>query len=278
MGKNSIEFIDVSKQYATECASGRWALEGIDISINQGEFVGLAGRNGSGKSTLARLMNGLIRPTTGRVLVDGWDTARRERLLDIRCRVGMVFQNPDNQIVSPIVEEDIAFGPENLDLPQAEVRERVDWALSVVGLEDLRHHAPHLLSGGQKQRVAIASALAMRPSYLVLDEPTSMLDLDSNREIINQLKLLNSRHGITVVLISHRMEDFINASRLIVLDEGKVCLDGTPQQIFTDPKLTACGLEPPEIVKLVANLKKRGHDIDDHIIEVDDLVDFICRS
>jgi len=279
MAKNSIELINVTKEYSTGHSYKKCALKDINLTIRQGEYIGLIGMNGSGKSTLARLINGLIQPTSGKVLVNGLDTAARGSLIEIRRLVGMVFQNPDNQIISSIVEEDIAFGPENLKLPPAEVKERIDWALQAVGLTELRHHAPYLLSGGQKQKVAIASALAMRPSHLILDEPTSMLDPRGSQELIKNLKELNEKHGITIILISHHMEDVAHAERLIVLDQGSVCLEGAPWEVFTsEENLADTGLNPPEIVQLANSLRKRGHAIDKEIINMQQMVEYICRS
>lgn len=274
MEKGSIELVNVTKEYSNGHIT-KIALKNIDLSIHQGEFIGLVGMNGSGKSTLARLINGLIQPTTGKILINGMDTSDRKLLMEIRRNVGMVFQNPDNQIISSIVEEDIAFGPENLGLSPGEVKERVNWALRVVGLEELRHHAPDLLSGGQKQKVAIASALVMRPAHLILDEPTSMLDSKGRQELIKTLQTLNKQYNITIVLISHLMEDVATADRLIVLDQGSVCLKGTPGEVFHSTLNP--GIKPPEIVQLTSNLRKRGHRIDKDIITVEQLVEYICQ-
>jgi len=278
MVKNIIELVDVTKEYSTGQSGKKCALKNINLAVRQGEYVGLIGMNGSGKSTLARLINGLIQPTAGKVYVNGLDTADRSSLTEIRRLVGMVFQNPDNQIISSIVEEDVAFGPENLRLPPAEVKERIDWALRAVGLAELRHHAPYLLSGGQKQKVTIASALAMRPACLVLDEPTSMLDPRGRQELIIKLKELNEKHGITIILISHNMEDVVHAERLIVLDEGAVRLEGAPWEVFTsEENLIGTGLKPPEIVQLANGLRKRGYAVDKKIISMQQMVEYICR-
>ncbi len=273
----SICLINVTKEYATGRSHKKRALDNITLTINQGEFVGLVGMNGSGKSTMARLINGLILPTAGKVFVNGLDTADRKSIIEIRRHVGMVFQNPDNQIVSPIVEEDVAFGPENLGFSAAEVKERIDWALQSTGMDKLRHHAPYLLSGGQKQKVAIAAALSMRPDYLILDEPTSMLDPGGKNELIENLKMLNEKYGITVVLISHHMEDVVHADRLIVLDQGQIYLKGTSREVFTAKKFSGAGFKPPEIVQLAGNLRKRGHMIDENIITVQQMVEYICQ-
>lgn len=278
MAENSIELINVTKEYSISHSSKKCALKNVSLTIRQGEYVGLIGRNGSGKTTLARLINGLIQPTAGKVYVNGLDTADRSALTEIRRLVGMVFQNPDNQIISSIVEEDVAFGPENLKLPPAEIKERIDWALQAVGLADLRHHAPYLFSGGQKQKVAIASALAMRPACLVLDEPTSMLDPRGRQELLTNLKELNEKYGITIILISHNMEDVVHAERLIVLNEGAVCLEGAPWEIFTsEESLNDTGLRPPEIVQLANSLRKRGHAIDRKITSMQQMVEYLCR-
>jgi energy-coupling factor transport system ATP-binding protein len=206
------------------------------------------------------------------------NTFDRKNIRSIRCLVGMVFQNPDNQIISPIVEEDVAFGPSNLGLSAAEIKERTDWALSVLGLEEFRRHSPHLLSGGQKQKVAIASVLAMQPSYLILDEPTSMLDYSSRCELISTLKYLNSSLGITVILISHYMEDMTEADRIIVLDKGKKYLDEPPCDLFSFPqKLTDIGITPPETVCMLNKLRTRGHKIDKKLITIEQVEDYICR-
>ena len=204
-------------------------LDGVDLNIRSGSFVAVLGHNGSGKSTLAKHMNAILLPTGGTVYVDGIDTADEDRLLDIRRTVGMVFQNPDNQIVANVVEEDVAFAPENLGVPPEEIRQRVDDALKTVGMYEFREHAPHLLSGGQKQRVAIAGVLAMAPRCIVLDEPTAMLDPVGRREVMDTIKKLNRTAGVTVVLITHHMDEAAQADRLVVMSKGKVVADGTPK-------------------------------------------------
>jgi energy-coupling factor transport system ATP-binding protein len=248
------------------------------LTIQKGDFVGIAGMNGSGKSTLARMINGLILPSSGEVKINDMNTSNRKNIKKIRSLVGMLFQNPDNQIISPVVEEDIAFGPINLGFSYNEVKERVDWALRVLGLEEFRYHSPHLLSGGQKQKVAIASALAMRPSYLILDEPTSMLDNSSREELIETLKFLNKELGITIILISHLMEDMVHANRLIILDNGEVYLDDVPWKLFIFPeKLKEVGISPPKIVCLLNKLRERGHKIDNNITTLKQVEEFICQ-
>lgn len=278
MNDECISLINVSKKYSGNSDIKKMALNNISLTINKGEFVGIAGMNGSGKSTLVGLLNGLILPTSGEVKVNGMSTLDRKNIMHIRNLVGMVFQNPDNQIVNPIVEEDIAFGPINLGLSKQQVKERTNWALKVLGLEELRDHSPHLLSGGQKQKVAIASALAMRPSYLILDEPTSMLDNESRRELLATLKFLNSELGITIVLISHHMDDMAEVNRLIVLNKGQICYDDIPWRLFTNPeKLMGVGLSVPRIVYLLNSLRERGHKIDQKIITLNQSEKFICR-
>lgn len=278
MDRECIIFNNVCKKFNINDSIEKVALSNITVTIERGDFVGITGTNGSGKSTFARMINGLILPTSGEVKINGISTSNRKNIKKIRSLVGMLFQNPDNQIVSPIVEEDIAFGPINLGLSPQEVKERTDWALQVLGLEEFRYHSPHLLSGGQKQKVAIASALAMRPSYLILDEPTSMLDNVSRSELISTLKFLNSKFGITIVLISHLMEDMVEANRLIVLNKGEIYLDDVPWELFVNPeKLKEVNISPPKIVYLLNKLRERGHKIDNNIVTLDQLEGFICR-
>ncbi|MDD3898516.1 MAG: ATP-binding cassette domain-containing protein [Syntrophomonadaceae bacterium] len=272
-----IELLDVTKEYNYAIDSRICALKNISLTIRQGELIGIVGINGSGKTTLARLLNGLILPTSGRVLVNGMDTTNPCYRKGIRRLVGMVFQNPDNQIINPIVEEEVAFGAQNLNLSPAEVSHRVDWALHVVGLMDLRHHAPHLLSGGQKQRLAVAAALAMRPTYLGLDEPTSMLDQVGRRELIRCLEELSREHRITVILISHCMEEVARADRLIVLHHGAVHLDGPPWEVFSSSDFTLTGLKPPPIARLTNILLRQGNKIDKKIVALEQMVEFLCR-
>ncbi|OPX88840.1 MAG: Energy-coupling factor transporter ATP-binding protein EcfA2 [Pelotomaculum sp. PtaB.Bin104] len=279
MFEGSIELVNVTKEFNVGQPLSKIALNDVSLTVRQGEFVGLLGMNGSGKSTLARLVNGLIKPTAGKVYVNGLDTAASRSLIEIRRQVGMVFQNPDNQIISSIVEEDIAFGPENLGLSRAEISERVEWSLQAVGLTELRQHAPHMLSGGQKQKVAIACALAMRPSHLVLDEPTSMLDPRGRRELGEILTALNQEYNITVILISHNMEDVVGADRIVVLHQGGIYMTGTPAEVFTaSEQLAAAGLRPPEIVQLAENLRRSGFQIDRNIITVPKMVEYLCQS
>ncbi len=237
-------------------------LEGVDLEIQAGSFVAILGHNGSGKSTLAKHMNAILLPSGGKVYVAGMDTTDEEKLLAIRRTVGMVFQNPDNQIVANVVEEDCAFGPENLGVPSDEIRKLVDDSLRVVGMYDYRRHAPHLLSGGQKQRIAIAGVLAMKPRCVVLDEPTAMLDPIGRREVLETVKALNESQGVTVVLITHHMDEAAQAGRLIVMSEGKVISDGPPRQVFQQVELLrSVGLAVPETVELLYELNQEGFSL-----------------
>ncbi len=237
-------------------------LEGLDLAIEEGSFVAILGHNGSGKSTLAKHMNAILLPSGGKVYVSGMDTSDEALLLDIRRRVGMVFQNPDNQIVANVVEEDCAFGPENLGVPSEEIRSLVDDALKSVGMYHLRRHAPHLLSGGQKQRIAIAGVLAMKPRCVVLDEPTAMLDPTGRREVMETVKKLNAENGVTVVLITHHMDEAAQADRVVVMAGGKIVTDGTPREVFQRvEELRAVGLAVPETVELLYELRKEGLDL-----------------
>ena len=249
-------------RYTTEEGAAPTVLDGVSLSIRRGEFVAVLGHNGSGKSTLAKHFNAILLPAAGKVYVDGMDTCDEDKLLDIRRRVGMVFQNPDNQIVASVVEEDVAFGPENLGVPSAEIRQRVDDALAAVGMTEYAHHAPHLLSGGQKQRVAIAGVLAMRPECIVLDEPTAMLDPVGRKEVLDTVRRLNREAGITVVLITHHMDEAAQADRLIVMHDGHIMADGRPEQVFQNVDgLRSLGLEVPEPVALLYELRQSGVDV-----------------
>ena len=270
-----IEVLNVTKTYQ-RAGSQVYALNNVSLTITRGQFIGIVGMNGSGKTTLARLLNGLILPTSGKVMVNGMDTTDLRYHKDIRRLVGMVFQNPDNQIINPIVEEEVAFGAQNLHLSAAEVSQRVTWALQAVGLTDLRHHAPHLLSGGEKQRLAVAAALAMRPAYLVLDEPTSMLDQSGRRELILCLEELRREHGITIIMISHSMEEVALADRLIVLHQGTIHLDGPPWEVFSSPEFEHIGMNPPPIARLTNILIEQEHEIDKRIVTFEQMVEFLC--
>ena len=234
-------------------------LDGVSLEIAEGSFVAVLGHNGCGKSTLAKHMNAILLPSGGTVYVDGIDTREEDRLLDIRRTVGMVFQNPDNQIVANVVEEDVAFAPENLGVPPEEIRRRVDDALKAVGMYQFREHAPHLLSGGQKQRVAIAGVIAMQPRCIVLDEPTAMLDPIGRREVLRTIKQLNRERGVTVVLITHHMDEAAQAERLIVMSKGKVVGDGPPREVFAQVEaLESVGLTVPHTVRLLWELRQEG--------------------
>ena len=249
-------------RYTTEEGAAPTVLDGVSLSIQPREFVAVLGHNGSGKSTLAKHFNAILLPTAGKVYVDGMDTRDEDRLLDIRRQVGMVFQNPDNQIVASVVEEDVAFGPENLGVPSGEIRQRVDAALETVGMTEYARHAPHLLSGGQKQRVAIAGVLAMRPKCIVLDEPTAMLDPVGRKEVLDTVRRLNTEAGITVVLITHHMDEAAQADRLIVMHDGHIMADDRPEQVFQNVDgLRSLGLEVPEPVALLYELRQAGVDV-----------------
>ena len=246
------------------------SLCGVDLKIEAGSFVAVLGHNGSGKSTLAKHMNGILAPTEGRVLVKGIDSADESRLIELRRKVGMVFQNPDNQIVANVVEDDVAFAPENLGVEPKEIRRRVDEALKLVDMYDKRRHAPHLLSGGQKQRVAIAGVIAMEPEIIVLDEPTAMLDPLGREEVISTVTRLCREKGMTVVLITHHMDECVGADRLIVMSAGKIIADGKPAEVFADIELMEReGLTVPETTRLLYDLNKRGMDLPLTALDVD---------
>jgi energy-coupling factor transport system ATP-binding protein len=252
------------------------ALDNVSLSVRQGEFLVVLGRNGSGKSTLAKLMNALILPLTGTVIVDGIDTTNEEMLWDIRSTTGMVFQNPDNQIVGTVVEEDVAFGPENLGVPPKEIRIRVDEALDMIGMAEFKKHAPHQLSGGQKQRVAIAGILAMRPKCVVLDEATAMLDPVGRKEVMRILRKLNTEEGITIVHITHYMDEAGKADRVLVINEGKCVMLGTPREVFSDvSRIKSLGLDVPQVTELMYELNKSGFDFPTDILTVDEAIEHL---
>ena len=255
------------------------ALRGVDVTIERGSFVVILGHNGSGKSTLAKTFNAVLLPSGGKVYVEGMDTMDESLLLEIRRRVGMVFQNPDNQIVANVVEEDVAFAPENLGVPSAEIRKRVDDALEAVGMTQFVKHAPHLLSGGQKQRIAIAGVLAMKPECIVLDEATAMLDPIGRREVLAAVEKLNREQGITVVLITHHMNEAEHADRVIVMNDGLVVMDGKPREVFTRKKeLEDIGLAVPDTVSLLFSLCEAGMDVPVDAITVEECADVIAKN
>lgn len=251
-------------------------LKNINLEIERGSFTVVLGHNGSGKSTLAKHFNMILTPTSGKVYVNGMDTSDEGNLYEVRRCVGMVFQNPDNQLVATVVEEDVAFGPENLGVPPDELRERVDFALAQVGMSEYRLHAPHQLSGGQKQRVAIAGIIAMLPDCVILDESTSMLDPKGRLEVMDTIKRLNSERGITVILITHYMNEAVQADRVVIISKGEITLDGTPSQVFSQvEKIQKAGLEVPQVTQLMHGLEKQGIHLPQDIIHAADAADAI---
>lgn len=258
--------------------SEKEVLRGIDLSVQQGEFVAVLGHNGSGKSTLAKHINAILLPTEGKVTVDGIDTADESRLYELRQTAGMVFQNPDNQIVSSVVEEDVAFALENLGVPYEDMRERVDEALRTVGMYDLRLHSPSQLSGGQKQRVAIAGVIAMQPKCLILDESTAMLDPKGRKEVLATVRRMNREYGMTVLLITHYMEEAAGCDRVVVMDGGGIIMDGKPEKVFSQVgRLKEAGLDVPQVTELAYELKKAGYDISPEIITGEECADALAR-
>ena len=258
--------------------SAKKVLEQFNLTINKGSFTALLGHNGSGKSSLAKLFNGILLPSGGTVYVSGMDTKNEELLLTIRKNCGLVFQNPDNQLVASIIEDDVAFAPENLGVPSEEIRQRVDDALHCVGMYEYRHRSPHHLSGGQKQRVAIAGIIAMRPSVIVLDEPTAMLDPKGRKEVMETILRLNRDYHITAILITHNMEEAALADRIVVIEQGKILLDGTPKEIFSQYAiLKQTGLDVPQITELSYRLHQAGFPVDSCILTADELVEQIVK-
>lgn len=248
-------------------------LKNINLSINDGEFTAILGHNGSGKSTLAKHFNAILLPQGGKVYINGLDTADEKNVWDIRSNAAMVFQNPDNQIVATVVEEDVAFAAENLGVPPAEIRKRVDYALEAVGMSDYKKNAPHMLSGGQKQRIAIAGVIAMKPSIIVFDEPTAMLDPSGRKEVMKTIMRLNTEYGITIVLITHNMDEAVLAKRIIVMDDGEIVADSVPEKVFSDvEKMKKLGLDVPQVTYLAYLLRIRGIDIRNDILSVEDCV------
>ncbi len=253
-------------------------LKNVSLDIKKGEFLAVLGHNGSGKSTIAKHMNAILIPQKGKVYAEGIDTSDESRLFDIRQHVGMVFQNPDNQIVATIVEEDVAFALENMGVDPVEMRERVDDALKSVGMYEYRNHSPHQLSGGQKQRVAIAGIIAMRPDCIVLDEPTAMLDPVGRKEVIKTIRRLNKDYGITIVLITHYMEEAAQADRVVVMDDGKIIMDDIPSNVFSQvDAMKKIGLDVPQVTELMYQLWKKDFDTDTHIINENDCVDALLK-
>ena len=278
MANPIIQARDLTFRYTTAEGVAPTVLDQVNLDIEAGSFVAILGHNGSGKSTFAKHLNAILLPTSGKVYVDGMDTTDEDKLLDIRRTVGMVFQNPDNQIVASVVEEDVAFAPENLGVPSDEIRRRVDEALEAVGMTEYARHAPHLLSGGQKQRVAIAGVLAMRPRCIVLDEPTAMLDPVGRREVLDTVCRLQRELGMTVVLITHHMDEAARAQRLVVMDNGHVVMDGPPAQVFQNVVgLRRLGLEVPDSVALLYELRQAGLDVPLDVLTPEDCANVVAQ-
>lgn len=269
---------NLSFTYNAEKDQGRFVLDNLNLKINKGEFVAILGHNGCGKSTLSKHFNGLLLPVGGSVYVDGIDTKDEKTLWEIRRRVGMVFQNPDNQIVATVVEEDVAFAPENLGIPSAEIRQRVDEALKIVDMYRFRKQAPHLLSGGQKQRVAIAGAIAMHPECIVMDEPTAMLDPKGRSEVMDTILKLKKTENMTVVLITHYMDEAAKADRVIVMDQGKIVMDNTPRKVFSQVKqLKKLGLDVPQVTELAYDLNQAGIPVKYDVLTVSECADELMK-
>lgn len=275
--ENIIEVKQASYSYPGE-TEGLKAVDRVDLTVSRGEFVVIIGHNGSGKSTLAKMLNAILVPDEGEVRVNGMDTREEADLWEIRRNAGMVFQNPDNQLVATLVEEDVAFGPENLGIDPGEIRTRVDRALSVVGMEDYKRKPPHLLSGGQKQRIAIAGILAMKPACIILDEPTAMLDPSGRKEVLETIQRLNRQEGITIIHITHFMEEAAQADRVLVMDEGKMVMEGPPREIFASQKLLArYGLDLPQVTLLANSLREEGLPLAEGVLTLDEMVEELCR-
>lgn len=270
-----IEVKDLSFKYEDEAK--KYTLKNVNLNVEKGEFIAILGHNGSGKSTLAKLINGQMAPTEGEIKIKGFKTTEEEHLLDIRKTCGMVFQNPDNQIVATIVEEDVAFGPENMGVPMPELRQRVDEALEIVEMSDYKRHSPALLSGGQKQRVAIAGILAMDPDCLLMDEPTAMLDPLGREEIVKTMLKLNER-GRTIVLITHFMDEAILADRVIVLNEGEVVMEGKPREVFSEfETIKSLGLDVPQVTELAYKLNRDGFDIPKDVLSIEEMAEALWK-
>ncbi len=280
MTENILEFQNVSFRYEGNSEKEQFplAVRNVSFAVKKGDFVAILGHNGSGKSTLAKLSNSILLPESGKVLVNGMDTADESLSYDIRRTVGVVFQNPDNQIVASVVEEDVAFGPENLGVPPEEIRKRVDNALKAVGMYEYRKHEPHKLSGGQKQRVAIAGMIAMLPECIVLDEPTAMLDPRGRKEVMDTILKLNREMGMTVVFITHFMEEAVRASRVIVMDNAEILMDGTPREVFRQAdRVKAAGLDVPKPAELARALQKKGVPMPDDILTASEFTEYFLK-
>ncbi len=268
----------VYKYPQSEDEQPKVAIDGLDLEVEKGEFLVILGHNGSGKSTFAKHINALLIPTDGKIYVDGLQTSVESNLWKIRNVAGMVFQNPDNQIVATIVEEDVAFGPENLGIDPKEIRRRVDDSLKSVQMYEYRKHAPHLLSGGQKQRVAIAGILAMMPQCIVFDEPTAMLDPYGRKEVMRTIKEINKKYGITIILITHNMEEAVEADRIVVMDSGKIVMNGKPKEIFRNVAvMKKIGLDVPQVTELAYELRQNGINIASDILTIDEMVNALCQ-
>ena len=275
--ENIINVKDMTFEYVTIDSKFK-AIDDLSLEVKQGEFVAIIGHNGSGKSTLSKNLNAILVPTQGDIYIDGMNTKDESKLWNIRQTAGMVFQNPDNQIVATVVEEDVAFGPENLGVEPTLIRERVEDALKSVGIYELKDRQPHLLSGGQKQRVAIAGIIAMRPKCIIFDEATAMLDPSGRKEVMNVIKKLNKEENITTLHITHYMEEAVQADRVVVVDKGKKLLEGTPKEVFKNVDLLKeIGLDVPYMTELASLLREEGLDLDDDILTVDEMVDKLCQ-
>ncbi|MHC1685656.1 MAG: energy-coupling factor transporter ATPase [Clostridiaceae bacterium] len=279
MNKNIIECKDVTYKYVNHYNhSENYAIRDINLNVNSGEFLVVLGRNGSGKSTLAKHFNGILTPFEGCVYIEGLDTRNEENIWIIRKNAGMVFQNPDNQIVATIVEEDVAFGPENLGVNSEEIKKRVEDSLKRVDMYQYKDHAPHMLSGGQKQRVAIAGILAMEPKCIIFDESTAMLDPSGRKEVMNTIVDLHRNHGITIILITHHMEEATLADRIIVIDRSRIILEGKPKEVFSQvDKMKEIGLDVPQITELANELIKEGINLPKDILSIDEMVEALCQ-
>ncbi|MPW24996.1 energy-coupling factor transporter ATPase [Alkalibaculum sp. M08DMB] len=275
---NDVISIEEVSYYYNNNNEKNTALDKVSLHIKHGEFIAIIGHNGSGKSTLSKLINGILIPTDGNIRVMGLNTKDEDAIWDIRQQAGMVFQNPDNQLVATIVEEDVAFGPENLGIPSKEIRKRVDWALDVVEMREYKDQKPHQLSGGQKQRIAIAGILAMKPKCIILDEPTAMLDPSGRREVMNTIKRLNKDEMMTIVHITHYMDEIIDADRVIVMEKGKIVMEGTPREIFSQiEELKKLRLDVPQITELAYELNKEGIPMERDVLSVEEMVMKLCQ-